>query len=132
MKIAKAPPANLNQSYEPPRPIIQRRMKLDIKPLSINEAFQGRRFKTEKYARYEKAVLLMLPKMQMPDPPFKLSLTFGFSNIAADLDNPAKLFIDCMQKKYGFNDKHIFELNIRKEVVKKGAEFIIFQIEKAA
>jgi Holliday junction resolvase RusA-like endonuclease len=105
-------------------------MKLDIKPLSINEAFQGRRFKTEKYNRYEKAVLLLLPKLQIPEPPLKLSLVFGFSNIAADLDNPAKLFIDCMQKKYGFNDKHIFELNIRKEVVKKGAEFIGFQIDK--
>lgn len=103
-------------------------MKLDIKPLSVNEAWQGKRFKTPAYKRYETALLFILPKIKLPEPPYKLSLVFGFSNIAADLDNPAKLFIDCMQKKYGFNDKHIFELNIKKEVVKKGSEFITFTI----
>lgn len=107
-------------------------MKLDIKPLSVNEAWKGRRFKTDKYSRYEKAVLLMLPKIAIPDPPYKLSLVFGFSSLASDIDNPVKNFVDCLSKKYGFNDKLITELHIKKELVSKGSEFIQFEILNAA
>ena len=103
-------------------------MKLNIKPLSINEAFKGQRFKTSTYSKYEKAVLFLLPKIKLPEPPYKLSLVFGFSNSCADLDNPCKPFIDCLQKKYGFNDKHILELHIKKEIVAKGSEVIQFEI----
>ena len=106
-------------------------VKLDIKPLSVNSAWKGQRFKTDAYRNYEKAVLLMLPKISLPAPPYKLSLVFGFSNLASDLDNPAKCFIDCMQKAYVFNDKHIAELNIKKELVGKGCEFITFNIQTA-
>lgn len=107
-------------------------VKLEIKPLSVNKAWKGQRFKTDAYRRYEQSVLLLLPQIILPEPPYKLSLVFGFSNLACDLDNPAKCFIDCMQKAYGFNDKHITELNIKKELVAKGGEFITFQILTAA
>ena len=102
--------------------------KLNIKPLSVNEAWQGQRFKTDKYKQYEQDVLLMLPKIKLPEPPFKLSLEFGFSNSASDLDNPVKCFTDCLQKKYGFNDKHIFELHVIKTKTEKGKEFIKFEL----
>jgi len=36
--------------------------------------------------------------------------------------------LDIMQKKYGFNDNQIFELNIRKCIVSKGKEFISVSI----
>lgn len=105
-------------------------VKLDIKPLSVNEAWKGRRYKTDKYKSFERAVLLMLPrKMDIPEGPLSLSLEFGFSSANSDIDNPVKMFIDCLQKKYGFNDKRIFELNIKKRPVKKGAEFINFKIK---
>lgn len=107
-------------------------VKLDIKPLSVNAAWCGKRFKTPAYSQYEKAVLKILPEMQLPDPPYKLSFVFGFSNKASDLDNPVKMIQDILSKKYGFNDKLITELNIKKEIVKKGAEFIAFQIHNAA
>ena len=38
-------------------------MKIEIKPLSINKCFQGRRFKTNDYKNYEKELLLKLPKL---------------------------------------------------------------------
>ena len=41
-------------------------MILRIKPLSVNEAWQGRRVKTKKYRDFEKAVLLMLRPMDVP------------------------------------------------------------------
>lgn len=103
-------------------------IRLNIKPLSVNGAWKGRRFKSDKYKQYEAIVLMMLPKIEIPEPPYKLSLVFGFSNPAADLDNPAKCLIDILQKAYGFNDKHIFELNIRKEITEVNQEFITFKI----
>jgi Holliday junction resolvase RusA-like endonuclease len=43
----------------------------------------------------------------------RVEFFFGFSNKASDLDNPVKLLMDIAQKKYGFNDKNVFELNVR-------------------
>jgi Holliday junction resolvase RusA-like endonuclease len=105
--------------------------KVNIKPLSINKAFQGKRFKTSECKVYEKDVMFQLKaktigKKEM----LRVDLFFGFSNIASDLDNPCKLLIDIFQKKYGFNDSQVFELNVRKCKVGKGKEFIEFGIFK--
>lgn len=99
--------------------------KLNEKPLSINEAWQGKRFKTPAYKHYEEAMLLLMPKGKVdPEQMLRVEFFFGFSNKASDLDNPVKLLMDIAQKKYGFNDKNVFELNVRKCIVKKGEEFI--------
>ena len=99
--------------------------KLNEKPLSVNLAWQGKRFKTPAYKRYEKAMFLLMPKACIyQDQMLRVEFFFGFSNKASDLDNPVKLLMDIAQKKYGFNDKMVFELNIRKCIVKKGEEFI--------
>jgi Holliday junction resolvase RusA-like endonuclease len=99
--------------------------KLNEKPLSINEAWQGKRFKTPAYKRYEEAMFLLMPKACIyQDQMLRVEFFFGFSNKASDLDNPVKLLMDIAQKKYGFNDKNVFELNVRKCIVKKGEEFI--------
>ena len=105
-------------------------MKLKIKPLSINEAFKGRRFKTQDCKIYEKEIWYLLPKLKVPKGKLKLEITAGFSNKNADIDNIAKIFIDCLQKKYSFNDKEIYELNLKKEITKKGKEFIKFNFRK--
>lgn len=99
--------------------------KLNEKPLSINEAWQGKRFKTPAYKAYEESMLLMMPKAKINvEQMLRIEFFFGFSNKASDLDNPVKLLLDIAQKKYGFNDKMVFELNVRKCIVKKGDEFI--------
>ncbi len=99
--------------------------KLNERPLSINEAWQWKRFKTPAYNNYDKAILLHMPKGQIDvEKMLRIEFFFGFSNKASDLDNPVKLLIDLAQKKYGFNDKNVFELNVRKCIVKKGEEFI--------
>jgi len=105
--------------------------KLNIKPLSVNECWKGKRFKTKEYLQYEKYLLLMLPKIKMPPPPYKLNIEFGFSNMASDIDNPVKPFQDILQKKYGINDKNIIELSINKIKTEKGKEFIKFSIDNA-
>jgi Holliday junction resolvase RusA-like endonuclease len=99
--------------------------KINQKPLSVNLAWQGKRFKTPAYKEYEKAMLLMMPKAYIyTDQMLRVEFFFGFSNAASDLDNPVKLLMDIAQKKYGFNDKMVYEMNVRKCIVKKGEEFI--------
>lgn len=101
---------------------------LNIVPLSVNNCWQGRRFKTPDYKLYEKAVLLMLPAKKLPLPPFRIDILFGFSSPLADIDNPLKPFLDLLQKKYGINDRDVFELNVKKEIIGKGKEFIQYEI----
>ena len=73
----------------------------------------------------------MMPKAKIDtEEMLRVEFFFGFSNKASDLDNPVKLIMDIAQKKYGFNDKNVFELNIRKCLVKKGEEFIQMGIYK--
>ena len=40
-------------------------MRIDIKPMSVNEAWKGRRFKTDKYKGFEKEMLLKLPNIKI-------------------------------------------------------------------
>ncbi len=104
-------------------------IKIDIKPLSVNEAWQGRRYKTDKYKSYERSVLFLLPRVKLPEPPFQIYYEFGFSNEQSDYDNPCKPLGDILQKKYGFNDKEIYLAIVRKIVVKKGREYAKIRIE---
>ncbi len=106
-----------------------REIHIAMKPLSVNEAWQGRRFKTDKYEAYEMEMLLRLPPGRLPQPPYRVYYEFGFSNKKADFDNPCKPLGDILQKKYGFNDNEIYEAHIVKKIVKKGSEYITVKIE---
>ncbi len=100
-----------------------------VKPLSVNQAWKGKRFKTPEYKAYEKEVMLLLPKVEIPEGSLKMWLTAGLSSKQADIDNVAKPFIDILQKKYGFNDNQIYMLFMFKQIVKKGDEYMSFHIE---
>lgn len=104
--------------------------KINIKPLTINQAFKGRRFRTDKYDSFIKDCLLLLPKsIEIPDKAnVKLAVEFGFSSKLSDIDNCLKTFIDCLVKKYKVDDRYIQELHVFKEIVKKGDEYIKFKI----
>ena len=104
-------------------------LRIDIKPLSVNEAWKGKRYKTDKYKAYEMEMLLRLPPGSITNPPYRVHYEFGFSNTLCDFDNPCKPLGDILQKKYGFNDKEIYEAHIRKVLVKKGQEYIKVRIE---
>lgn len=103
--------------------------KLDIKPLTVNQAWKGRRYKTEMYERYETDLLNILPKFNIEDKrDIRIDIEFGISKLM-DIDNGLKPLIDILQKKYKFNDRYIMELNIKKTVVKKKEHFIKINIE---
>ena len=104
-------------------------IKINIKALSVNSAWQGRRFKTPAYNSYQKEVLLKLPKIKIPKAPLNVYICFGLSSKLNDIDNGLKPFIDCLVKKYGFDDRDIYYLEVEKQIVEKGKEYIEFKIE---
>lgn len=105
-------------------------INLKIKPLSVNEAFQGKRFKNSKYKTYEQELLLKLPIIKdFPKPPFEIYFEFGFSSSLSDYDNPVKPLQDILVKKYGFDDRDIFKGIIVKKKVKKGEDYLKFDIK---
>lgn len=116
--------------------------KILIKPLSVNEAYKtfckkcgsGKnvvRVKTSQYKGFEKLLTLSLKPIKIePETRLSIFISFGFSSHGSDLDNCVKTFIDVCQKKFGFNDNKVFEYHLKKEIVKKGNEFIEFDITK--
>lgn len=103
-------------------------VKLDIKPLSVNDAWQGKRFKTPKYKKYCNDVRFLLPKITLPEPPYEIHLEFGFSSKGSDWDNGIKPILDIISDHYGFNDNVIYMAMVRKVITKKGQEYIKFNI----
>ena len=103
--------------------------KLNTKPLSVNNAWKGKRYKTDQYKAYERLVLLSLPKLREELPEMiRLEYHFGFSSRNSDVDNPVKLITDILQRKFSFNDSRVWEITARKSIVKKGEEFICIGI----
>ena len=101
---------------------------IEIKPLSVNKCWQGRRFKTQDYKSYESTLMLLLPKLSVPSGKLRIDVIFYFKNSLSDIDNPLKPFLDILQKKYGFNDRDIYELNVKKELGYNGIEFNIYSL----
>jgi len=103
-------------------------MRINIKPMSINEAYNGQRTKSKAYKSYINACLISLKKITIPENKLWLTLVIGVSNRGFDIDNAVKPFLDILQKKYGFNDNRVYVLHVKKEIVKKGNEFLDFEI----
>ena len=104
-------------------------IKLEIKPMSTNRAWKGKRFKTDEYKIFERSMLLILPKIKPTEAPYEVIYEFGYSNKANDIDNSIKQTTDILQKKYLFNDKEIYKMVVEKVIVPKGKEYIKFEIK---
>lgn len=106
------------------------KQRLDIKPLSVNQAFTGRRFATEKYKKFKTDISYLLKPCKIPIcDAYRLTLTFGLSSPLSDGDNCIKQTQDALADKYGFNDKKIREWHVYAKKVSKGQEFIEFELE---
>jgi hypothetical protein len=105
-------------------------VRINIKPLSINEAYKGRKFATTKLTWYKQDLNKLLPdSYKLPEPPYFISFVFGFSSQSSDWDNCIKTTQDAIATKYNFNDKLIRRGLVDIEIVKKGGEFFTFKIE---
>ena len=103
--------------------LVKMQITKQIKPLSINECWAGKRFKTPAYKNYEKELLYTLPQKELPEPPYMITFEFGFSSKLSDWDNPVKPLQDILQKKYNFDDKNIYKAIVEKKLVEKGKEY---------
>lgn len=107
-------------------------IRINLKPMSVNEAFKGRRFHTKEHKIWYNNLLLLLPQKKDIDfpiePPYEIYLKFGFSSRSSDWDNPIKQVQDCLADRYNFNDKLIKRGIVDTEIVKKGKEFFEFKI----
>lgn len=105
--------------------------KIYIKPLSVNDAWKGQRFKSDEYKDYDFALSFLLPKnIVIPDGKLTINFEWGLSNDAGDWDGPVKQAQDIISRRYGFNDKRIVRGVVEKVIVPKGDEYISFKIEK--
>lgn len=107
--------------------------KISIRPLSLNSAYRGRRFATEELCSYKQAISLLAPKLpqiQHYTGKLEVEYEFGVSSKACDADNLIKCCNDALAEKYGYNDKQIYKFIVRKVDVKKGEEYIAFNIKK--
>ncbi len=107
------------------------KQRIEITPLSVNNAWKGQKFKTDKYKKYEIDCMYLIQPFTMPLPPYRVDFEFGLSNNLSDVDNPCKPFMDILQKKYGFNDSKVNEIHLYKKIVPKGQEYIVFEITSA-
>ena len=68
---------------------------LDIHPLSVNRAYQGRRFSTPEKKDYDRLLALVLPRGSLPGPYYALRYRFHLKNFAmTDAQNCLKILTD--------------------------------------
>jgi Holliday junction resolvase RusA-like endonuclease len=112
--------------------------KLNVKPLSINKAFQGRRFKTPEYKNYEEECLLLINSLKKSFKEKKISglivITYDFylKNFnLSDVGNMEKLLSDIVVKAGLIDDDRFVKRFIleKYQVDKTEDECIVVKIE---
>lgn len=93
-------------------------IKVDVplRPISVNESFQGRRFKTKECKHWERCFMQMLPKKEMIRGKVSVVYRFFLKNHASiDYDNLLKIMQDNIVKKgYIEDDRRIYRALIEK------------------
>src|SRR3990167_9805919 len=105
-------------------------LKVDVKAISINKAFQGQRFKTKECKEYEKELLYQLPKKPMIEGEIEIWFDFFLINYArTDISNLIKVTEDLLVKRgYFEDDRKIVKMHISKE--KREKDMMTIKIKK--
>lgn len=104
---------------------------IPLKPLSVNEAWQGKRYKSKKYKAYCKDVPMFLPShITIPKGQMIICFDWYFSSGRSDWDNPIKPLQDIICSAYGLEDNNFYRAIIRKHLVDKGDERSEFRIHE--
>jgi len=104
---------------------------IEIKPISINNCFQGRRFRTKEFKHWQWAVISSLPKIKIESKEIQLYVTVYLKHpLQSDLDNFLKPLIDCIVKKGIIKDDRYIHLiqAFKKQSEKEGFEIKIDSI----
>lgn len=89
---------------------------IDIKPLSVNKAWRGRKYKTNDYLHYETDVYFLLPNNQSVHGVVEIWYTFYLKNHkATDISNLIKLLEDVLVKKGIIDDdRFVYSFHVKK------------------
>ena len=88
--------------------------RINIKPLSVNKAYRGRRFKSADYKNYTEELMLCLDPVELPEGPLEAFYTWGVSNLRFDVDNACKPFQDVLCDFLGIDDSRIYKITMEK------------------
>jgi len=92
----------------------------------IRHGNNSRHYKAHPVTMFEKQVAMGLPPALSPTN--SLHIIFVLKKNNRDVDNLPKVFIDCLEKKYGFNDCKIERLLLEKRIDRNMAgERIMFE-----
>lgn len=105
------------------------KVEVQIKPISVNEAFQGKRYKTKDCKHWERCFQYMLPKKERVKGMVRVHYRFFLRNHAQmDYDNLLKIMQDSLVKAgYIDDDRKIYHALIEK-IPTKGADRIEIEI----
>lgn len=100
------------------------KLKLDIKPLSVNAVWQGKRFKTPAYLRYERDALMLLPrKNNKSKQPLIVKYVFYLTKrqySLSDVGNFEKPLTDILVKSgVIYDDRYIVKITMEKRLSDK-------------
>ena len=104
---------------------------INMQALSQNQAWAGRRYKTNAYKEYTEAIKMYLSTFQLPKikPKEKYYLYFVFGIPSRqDCSNCVKLFEDILSDYLGVNDRDVYALYSRKVATAKQDCYIRFGV----
>ena len=105
--------------------------ELPIKALSVNRAWQGRRYRSVAYNQFRRVVSVFLNKIRPTKPPEKPILfhgEWGVSNMRSDTDNPCKPFLDILFEWWDMKDHWVEFIMLEKTKTAKGKEYVRFHV----
>ena len=108
--------------------------RFKTKPLSANKMFgaRGKRtFKSPEYVAYQNEIRddLMGTDWPFKTDPVSFIVNAGLSNRGADIDNVIKPIFDTYQGIFEeFNDNKVYYVELHKEIVSKGEEFLRIRV----
>lgn len=109
------------------------KISLNIEPLSVNTAWQGRKYKSLKYNNWLQEGLWTLKTMEIQKVSGNVAIYIDFyTNKSRDIDNNIKTFLDLLCKADIIDDdRFVYELHIKKiDTVKRAKHRIEFSISK--
>lgn len=91
-------------------------IEIQVKALSVNRLFKGRRFKTQEYKDYEEFLLYSLPKKPMIKGMVNIHYKFFLKNHKiTDCSNLVKALEDILVKKgYIVDDRFVYKFTVEK------------------
>lgn len=104
---------------------------IPIKPISVNQCWQGRRFATNKYKDFTKDMLRVMPNQIIVKGNIELKIKLNLKSLLrGDIDNFVKPIVDCVVKKGWIEDDRFIQ-NLEVEKMKSKVESIEIEIIKS-